>query len=70
MNTKNVIVDVLSVIGFVSIFSLVYIRNFIFGPPTSPPPNHISTILIILGVVLTLPITITCLILGLIINKI
>lgn len=60
----NKIADALITISFVLVFGLLFLREKLFGPPQNPPPDNSYLILIIIGFVLTFPISIPCFILG------
>lgn len=56
--------DYLLALGVILIFGLLFLRDKIFGEPSLPVPAKSSIILPIVGLVLTFPISVPCIILG------
>jgi len=65
----NKLGDNLIAVGVILIFGLLFLRDKIFGEPSSPTPAKSSLVLPILGFILTFPISITCIVLGFLILR-
>lgn len=61
--------DNLLALGVILIFGLLFLRDKIFGEPSNPVPAKSSIVLPIIGFLLTFPISVPCIILGVIFLK-
>lgn len=62
----NKLADILISVGVFLIFGLLFLRDRIWGEPSVPTPSKVSMFLVVLGFLLTFPISVPCFISGLI----
>ena len=65
----NKLADYLISIGVILIFGLLFLRDKIWGERSTPTPSKVSILLCVVGFLLTFPISVPCLVLGIILWK-
>ena len=65
----NKLADFLISAGVILIFGLLFLRDRIWGEPSVPTPSKVSLALCAVGFLLTFPISVPCLVLGIILWK-
>lgn len=65
----NKLADALITIGTILIFGLLFLRDRFFGEPSVPTPSKVSMALVVVGFLLTFPVSVPCLVLGIILWK-
>jgi len=65
----NKIADYLITVGTILIFGLLFLRDRFWGEPSVPIPSKVSIALIGVGFLLTFPVSVPCIVFGIILWK-